>query len=48
MRILSLLVLASLMLSCKTEQKETVNKTSEKTIVKDSLIYPEEIHFRTK
>ncbi len=46
MRILSLIVLASLLFSCKNDKKPAVEKSTEK-VVKDALIYPEETHFKS-
>ncbi|MHB0755178.1 TolB family protein [Polaribacter sp. M15] len=46
MRILSLIVLASLLFSCKNDKKPAVEKST-KEVVKDSLIYPEETHFKS-
>ena len=47
MRTLFLLVAVSFILSCKTEKKPSETKSSEMVEVKDSLIYPEEKHFKS-
>ena len=47
MRIFSILVLALLVQSCKTDKKQSKNKLLELIAGKDSLIYPEEVHFKS-
>ena len=47
MRILFVLMIALTMLSCKTDKKQNDNKPEAKVEVKNSLIYPEEKHFKS-
>ena len=47
MRVVYLFVFAIILMSCKNNKKDTETKSTEKTVVNDSLIYPEEIHFKS-
>mgnify|MGYP000613274933 CR=1 FL=1 len=47
MRILSTLLIAFLLLSCKNNKKSSETNITEKLVNKNPLIYPEETHFKS-
>ena len=46
-RLLSLLLVIALGFSCKSEEAKKVEKKTELVAGKDSLIFPEEVHFKS-